>query len=84
MLLKNMYTVVCSNTAISLSAIDGYKVYYGTAQGNYSSSVDIKDGTAEGHTFKGFSAGTYYFVVTTYDTEGRESQYSSEIKIIIS
>ena len=30
-----------------------------------------------------FPTGSYYFVVTTLDTEGRESQYSTEVKIII-
>jgi len=71
------------NTGIDLSEIAGYKVYYGTTQGDYTSSIDINDHTAVGHTFNNFSAGTYYFVVTTFDTEGRESQYSSEVKIII-
>ena len=71
------------NNPLPLSEIAGYKVYYGTTQGNYSNSTDINDGNAEGHTFKGLSTGTYYFAVTTYDIEGRESQYSSEIKIII-
>ncbi len=71
------------NTGISLSEIAGYKVYYGTTQGNYNNSVDINDGTAEGYTFNNFSYGTYYFVVTTYDTERRESQYSTVVKIVI-
>jgi len=71
------------NEPISLSEIAGYKVYYGTVQGDYRSSVVINDGSVTGHTLKDFPAGTYYFVVTTYDTEGRESQYSSEIKIVI-
>ena len=71
------------NSALSLSAIAGYKVYYGTTQGQYSDSVAINDGTAAGYSFTGLPAGTHYFVVTTIDTEGRESQYSSEVTIII-
>ena len=71
------------NSALSLSAIAGYKVYYGTTQGQYSNSVAINDGTAVAYTFTGLPAGTYYFVVTTLDTEGRESQYSTEVVIII-
>ncbi|RKZ55669.1 MAG: hypothetical protein DRQ44_17535, partial [Gammaproteobacteria bacterium] len=67
------------NSALSLSAIAGYKIYYGTTQGQYSDSVTINDGTAVvNYTFTGLPAGTYYFVVTTTDTEGRESQYSPE------
>jgi VCBS repeat-containing protein len=71
------------NTSISLSDIAGYKIYYGTTQGLYPSSVSINDSTAEGHTFTNFASNTYYFVVTTLDTEGRESQYSSEVKVVI-
>ena len=66
-----------------LSDIAGYKVYYGTTQGNYNDSVNINDGTATGHTFKDFASGTYYFVVTTYDVDGRESEYSTPIQFNI-
>ena len=69
------------NTALSLSAIAGYKVYFGTTQGQYSESLSINDGSATGYTFNGFAAGTYFFVITTIDNEGRESQYSTEITI---
>jgi VCBS repeat-containing protein len=71
------------NSALSLSAIAGYKVYYGTTQGQYSNSVAINDGTAVAYTFTGLPAGNNYFVLTTIDTEGRESQYSSVVTIII-
>lgn len=69
------------NSTLSLSAIAGYKVYFGTTQGQYSNSLTINDGSATGYTFNDFAAATYYFVVTTIDTEGRESQFSSEIVI---
>jgi hypothetical protein len=71
------------NTAISLSEIIGYKIYYGTTQGNYDNSIDIDDSTAVNHTFNDFPAGTHYFAITTKDTEGRESQFSSEVIIAI-
>ena len=70
-------------TALSLSDIAGYKIYYGTTQGQYSSSVTISDSTAVGHTFTNFSSGTYYFVMTTIDTDGRESTYSAEVVKVI-
>ena len=65
------------NQAISLADIDGYNVYYGTTSGQYPNKVTINDGTATGYTFSNFPAGTHYFVVTTVDTDGRESQYST-------
>jgi len=71
------------NTSIALSEIAGYKIYYGTTQGQYSNSVDVNDGSAAGYTFKAFPSGTYFFVVTTLDTDGRESQYSAEVKKVI-
>lgn len=71
------------NTPMSLSEIAGYKIYYGITQGQYTNSVDINDGTTENFTFANFPAGTYYIAVTTYDTDGRESQYSSEVKIVV-
>ena len=71
------------NSSMSLSEVAGYQVFYGMAQGQYSSSIVINDGTAVGYTFTDLPAGTYYFVVTTIDTEGRESQFSPEVTIVI-
>ena len=71
------------NSSISLTEIAGYQVFYGQTQGQYPNSISINDGTAVGYTFTDFPAGTYYFVVTTVDTEGRESQFSSEAVIAI-
>ena len=71
------------NSALSLSDIAGYKIYYGTTQSQYSDNVTINDSTATGYTFTSLPAGTYYIVVTTIDTEGRESQYSPEVVITI-
>lgn len=67
------------NSALSLSAIAGYKVYFGTTQGQYPDSITINDGSAVNYTFQSFTSGTYYFVVTTIDTEGRESGFSTEV-----
>ncbi len=70
-------------TALSLSEVTGYKIYYSTTQGQYSSSVTINNSTAAGYTFTNFSSGTYYFVMTTIDTDGRESTYSAEVIKVI-
>jgi len=67
------------NSGLSLAAIAGYKIYYGTTQGQYPNSTTINDSSATGYTFNNFAAATYYFVMTTVDTDGRESQYSSEV-----
>ena len=72
-----------NNEPISLSEIAGYKVYYGTEERRYPKSVNIKDGSSTGYTFKNLAAGIYHFALTTYDTAGRESQYSAEIVIVV-
>jgi len=69
------------NQPISLADINGYNVYYGTTPGQYPNKVTINDGTATGHTFINFSTGTHYFVVTTLDTDGRESQHSTVVTV---
>lgn len=71
------------NTPISLSEIAGYNVYYGSTPGQYTNNVNISDSTAEGYTFNALPLGTYFFAVTTYDTDGRESQYSAEVTKVL-
>ena len=56
----------------------GYKVYYGTASGVYTQSVDIGNQTAA--TLTNLSVGvTYFSVVTAYDAQRLESPPSVEI-----
>ena len=66
---------------ISMAEIAGYRIYYGTVQGAYTQQVDINDAYAD--TFEvdnlSLASGTYYAVMTTVDTDGRESAFSAEI-----
>ena len=71
------------SSSISLSEIAGYQLYYGKAQGQYSNSITINDGTTTGYTLANLPSGTYHFVMTTLDTEGRESQFSPEIVLTV-
>ena len=66
-------------TPISMSEIAGYRVYYGTEQGDYTEQVDVADSSTMEVTLNNLSTGTYYVVVTTYDMDGRESGYSEEV-----
>ena len=64
-------------TPISMSEIGGYKVYYGTAQNVYANQVEISGSANMQATLRNLAPGTYYIVITTYDTDGRESAYST-------
>jgi hypothetical protein len=60
----------------------GYKIYWGTSSGNYTSSIDVGETTT--YTLSGLDEGkTYYFAATAYDGDGNESGYSNQISYAI-
>ena len=73
------------NTPISLAEIAGYRIYYGSSQGEYTDQIEINDAydnevdTSE----LVLPAGRYYAVVTAVDSDGRESVYSDEVVLNI-
>jgi len=60
------------------SDLDGYRVYYGTAAGNYGTPIDVGEITA--YEITGLNTGTrYYIALSAYDTSDNESAKSVEI-----
>jgi len=72
-------TVSLAWDPVSATDLAGYRVYYGTAPGTYTSSVDV--GNVTQTTISGLTdCTTYYFGVKAYDTSGNQStSYSNEI-----
>jgi hypothetical protein len=70
-------------TGLALSEIAGYRIYYGTKTGVYQNYIVINDHTVEQTQIADVPAGTYYVVMTAIDTEGRESDYSSEVVVTV-
>jgi hypothetical protein len=64
---------------LSLSDIDGYRIYIEGSSGNYTSTVDITDGTASSATISNLPAGSYVVAMSTYDTGGLESGLSGVV-----
>ena len=66
----------------SLTDLNGYKIYYGTAPGNYTQNIDV--GNVTTYNFTNLTDGqTYYFVATAYNAARVESSYSNEVAKII-
>lgn len=68
-----------ANTEADLA---GYKVYVGTASGQYGPPVDVgltATPTAPTHDVEPLEDGTYFFAVTAYDASGNESGFSNEV-----
>jgi len=61
----------------ALTDLAGYKIYYGASPGSYSIVVDV--GNTTSYDFTNLPTGTYYFVITAYDTSNNESSYSNEV-----
>ena len=68
---------------LSLADIGGYRVYYGTTEGDYPNHIDVNDGSAVEVTLNNLPLGSYYIVVTTYDVTGRESEFSPAVTTTI-
>ena len=65
------------STALSLSEIVGYRIYYGVEPGIYQDRVVINDPAATQAQITGIPSGNYFAVITTIDTDGRESSWST-------
>lgn len=69
--------------SLSLSEIAGYRIYYGISSGDYDSVLSVDDPYTSTILIDDLPVGTYYFAMTTVDTNGLESGYSSEaVKIV--
>ncbi len=60
-----------------LTNLAGYRVRWGPAAGNYTSSVTLNNAGLTSYVVGSLVPGTYYFVVTALSSAGAESQFSS-------
>ena len=62
-----------------LNNLAGYKVYWGTTQGNYTNSVTIANPGLASYVVSQLTPARWYFVVTAYSSTGMESGYSNAV-----
>lgn len=60
----------------ALTNLAGFRIYYGTTSGSYPNKVQIANPGLTSYVIGNLPIGTYYFVVTAYDTSGAESAFS--------
>jgi len=64
-------------SALNLSEIAGYRIYYGSKTSVYSERIDIDDPTVTEVVVQGvFPKGDSFVVMTTIDSDGHESPWS--------
>ena len=68
---------------LALSEIAGYRVYYGSFSGEYPDRFEIADSSTVQTNLQDLPSGHYFFVFTTLDTDGQESDYSKEFSVSI-
>lgn len=66
------------NSALKPEEISHYNLYYGDKSGDYQNNVKL-NGAAEEAIISGLPDSDLYIVITTSDTDGRESIYSNEL-----
>ncbi len=63
------------------SNLAGYRIYMGTSNSNLKPLVDLMDDEITKYTVDNLAAGSYYFSVSAYDTDGLESGLSQIVLV---
>lgn len=62
----------------NLQDLAGYRIRWGTQSGVYSNMVDVNDPTVSSYLIENLVPGTYFVVVSAFDTTDNESEFSNE------
>jgi len=66
-----------------LTDLAGYKLYYGTSEGNYTKTISVDNPGIVTYVVDNLPLDTYYFVATAYNNSGVESPYSGvAVKVV--
>ena len=66
-----------------LDNLAAYRIYYGVSQGNYPNQIEIDNPGITVYVVDNLSPNTYYFVSTSVNTDGVESDFSNTATIVI-
>jgi len=78
------WTAPATNTdGSALTDLAGYYVYYGSAPGSMTQSIQLPSPTETSYSFSSLPAGTWYFGVVAYTSAGTQSSVSGTAQITI-
>jgi Putative Ig domain len=60
-----------------ITGLAGYNIYYGTDPSNLTKSINVAGAATTTYVVTGLTAGTYYFAVSAYNSEGVDSSLSN-------
>ena len=69
--------------ASPLTDLAGYRFYWGTASGNYTSSATVNNPGVSSYVVDQLAPATWYFVATALDSAGVESRFSNETLMVV-
>ncbi|MGH7106724.1 MAG: fibronectin type III domain-containing protein [Acetobacteraceae bacterium] len=61
----------------ALTDLAGFHIHYGTSAASLIQEVDVQNAGTESYTVSGLGAGTWYFAISAYTTDGVESGMST-------
>jgi len=67
----------------TLTNLAGYDIHYGTQSSDYTTTVQVTNPSLTSYVLQNLSAGTYYFAVTAYNSDGTQSSLSPEVSTTI-
>jgi len=68
-----------SADGLKMADLAGYRIYYGTASGTYTNTINVPNPSTLNYTISGLPSNTYFVVVKAYDTSDNESSASVEV-----
>lgn len=66
-----------------LTNLAGYNIYYGRMSEVYDYHIDVDNPGVTSYVVEGLKPGKWYFVLSAYDSDGIESNFSNEIERIV-
>ena len=64
-----------------LDDLAGYRIYYGTVSGQYNQEIEINSPGLTSYLIENLAPGTYFLVMTSVNSAGVESMYSSQLRV---